>query len=70
MCAGITMFAPIARHCKPGDNVAIIGIGGLGHLAVKMAAKLGCHVTAFSSTRDKDELIKSLGAEKIVDSSN
>jgi len=70
MCAGITMYAPIARHCKPGQNVAVIGIGGLGHLAVAMAHKLGCHVTAFSSTRDKDELIKKLGAERVVDSTD
>eukprot|EP01016_Furgasonia_blochmanni_P052980 TRINITY_DN8509_c0_g1_i18.p1 TRINITY_DN8509_c0_g1~~TRINITY_DN8509_c0_g1_i18.p1 ORF type:complete len:464 (+),score=125.31 TRINITY_DN8509_c0_g1_i18:163-1554(+) len=68
MCAGITLYAPIARHCKPGMKVAVLGIGGLGHMGVQFASKYGCHVTAFSGSPDKDGLIKSLGAENIINS--
>ena len=68
LCAGITMYAPITKYCKPGFNVAILGIGGLGHLAVQLAHKFGCIVTAFSSTPDKQELIKGFGAKRVVSS--
>jgi D-arabinose 1-dehydrogenase-like Zn-dependent alcohol dehydrogenase len=67
-CAGLSTYAPIARFCKPGDQVAVLGIGGLGHLAVQYAKAMGCKVVAFSSSREKDELIKELGAERVVSS--
>ena len=38
LCAGITLFSPLRNYCKPGDDVAVIGIGGLGHLGVMFAA--------------------------------
>src|SRR5712692_12032313 len=50
LCGGITVFAPLAMYAKPADRVGIIGIGGLGHMAVKFAAAYGCDVTAFTSS--------------------
>ena len=70
MCAGITVFAPLARFVKPGDKVAVLGIGGLGHLAVAFANKLGCHVTGFTSTLAKTEFIKKMGAHDVQSSSD
>lgn len=70
MCAGVTVFTPLKKYTKPGQKVAIIGIGGLGHLAVQYAVKLGCKVTAFTSSKDKAELIKKLGAEAVVSSTD
>ena len=68
-CAGVTTYAPIARYAKPGHNVAVLGIGGLGHLAVKYAHALGCNVTGFTSSKDKEQFIKDLGADRVVVSS-
>lgn len=68
-CAGITTYAPIARYAKPGQQVAVLGIGGLGHLAVKYAKAWGCTVTAFTTSKDKEKFIKELGADQVVVSS-
>ncbi len=68
MCGGITVFAPLARHAKPTDRVGIIGIGGLGHMAVKFAAAYGCDVTAFTSSESKFEEAKGFGANHVVSS--
>ena len=65
-CAGVTTYAPIARYSKPGNNVAVIGIGGLGHMAVKYARAFGCKVTAFTTSKDKEQFIKDLGADRVV----
>ncbi len=68
-CAGITVFNPILiADVKPTDKVGVIGIGGLGHLAVKFLNKWGCEVTAFSSNPDKKESILAMGAHKVVNS--
>jgi uncharacterized zinc-type alcohol dehydrogenase-like protein len=48
-CAGLTVYAPLRRWTKPGDTVAVIGIGGLGHLALQFANALGCKVNSFQS---------------------
>ena len=66
MCASETCYAPIARYAKPGDKVAILGMGGLGHLGVKLAKAWGCTVTAFTSKEKKVESVKSLGADEVV----
>ncbi len=59
LCAGITTYAPIKRYQKVGSSCAVIGIGGLGHLAVQYANKLGMEVTAFTTkTKNFDELRK------------
>jgi len=66
MCGGITVFAPLARYAKPTDRVGIIGIGGLGHMAVKFAAAYGCEVTAFTSSETKFDEAKGFGANNVV----
>ena len=68
LCGGITVFAPLAMHAKPTDRVGIIGIGGLGHMAVKFAAAYGCDVTAFTSSESKFDEAKGFGANRVVSS--
>ena len=68
MCGGTTVFSPLAAYAKPTDRVGIIGIGGLGHLAVKFAAAYGCHVTAFTSSESKFEEAKGFGANQVLSS--
>ena len=68
LCGGITVFAPLARFAKPTDRVGIIGIGGLGHMAVKFAAAFGCDVTAFTSSESKFDEAKGFGANHVVSS--
>jgi alcohol/geraniol dehydrogenase (NADP+) len=70
-CGGITVFNPIVQFgVRPTDRVGVIGIGGLGHLAVQFLNKWGCEVTAFSSNPAKSAEAKTLGAHRIVDSRN
>ena len=66
LCGGVTVFAPLNMYAKPTDRVGIIGIGGLGHMAVKFAAAYGCHVTAFTSSESKFDEAKGLGANQAV----
>lgn len=67
LCAGATVFAPMYRHIKdPKASVAVIGIGGLGHLAVQYAKKFGNHVGAFTTSPEKVEEIKKLGADEVI----
>jgi alcohol/geraniol dehydrogenase (NADP+) len=68
MCGGTTVFSPLAMYAKPTDRVGIIGIGGLGHLAVKFAAAYGCDVTAFTSSESKFNEAKGFGANQVVSS--
>ncbi len=59
LCAGNTVFAPLLHHgVRPGMSAAVVGIGGLGHLAVQFLAKWGCEVTAISTSHSKDEEAK------------
>lgn len=67
-CGGITVFNPfVQNNIKPTDKVGIVGIGGLGHLALQFADKWGCEVTAFSTSPDKANEAKSMGADYLVD---
>ena len=66
LCGGITVFAPLAMYAKPISRVGIIGIGGLGHMAVKFAAAYGCDVTAFTSSENKFDEAKGFGANHVV----
>jgi uncharacterized zinc-type alcohol dehydrogenase-like protein len=70
-CGGITVFNPIVQFgVKPTDRVAVIGIGGLGHIALKFLRAWGCEVTAFTSSDSKrDEALK-LGAHRTLNSRN
>ena len=70
-CGGITVFNPIVElDIKPTDRVGVLGIGGLGHLALQFLNKWGCEVTAFTSTPEKAAEAKSFGAHKTLDSRN
>jgi uncharacterized zinc-type alcohol dehydrogenase-like protein len=66
LCGGITVFAPLAMYAKPTDRVGIIGIGGLGHMAVKFAAACGCDVTAFTASESQFDEAKGFGANHAV----
>lgn len=69
LCAGITVYAPLRRHgIDASKRVGVVGIGGLGHLAVQYAARMGCEVIAFTSTPAKAEEARQLGAARVVDS--
>ena len=69
MCGGGTAFLPFVIHdIKPTDRVGVVGIGGLGHLAVKFAKAWGCEVTAFTSNASKREEALALGAHCSVSS--
>lgn len=65
-CAGQTVFMPLLRHVTPGDRVGVVGIGGLGHLAIQFASKWGCEVVAFSGSERKKAEAFSLGATEFV----
>ena len=67
MCAGVTVFAPLLRHATPSTRVGVLGIGGLGHLAIQFAHKFGCHVTAFTTSPEKMKEARKLGAHEVVD---
>ncbi len=67
-CGGITVFDPIRRFVSPTDRVGVIGIGGLGHMALQFARAWGCHVTAFTSTDAKADEAKSMGAHAVINS--
>ena len=66
-CAGATVFSPFLKYgILPIHRVGIIGIGGLGHLALQVARAWGCHVTAFSTRQEKAEEAKSFGAHEVL----
>jgi len=67
LCAGITLYSPI-RHWKvgPGSKVAVMGLGGLGHMGVKFAAALGAEVTVYSHSSHKEVDARNMGATDFV----
>ena len=69
LCAGVTTFHALrSSPARPGDRVAVLGIGGLGHLAIQFAARMGCEVVAVSRGTEKADLAKQLGAHHHIDS--
>lgn len=69
MCAGLTTFNALRNSgARPGDLVAVLGIGGLGHLGVQFAAKMGFKTVAIARGKDKEPLAKTLGAMHYIDS--
>ena len=69
MCAGITTFNALRNSAaRPGDLVGVLGIGGLGHLGVQFAAKMGFNTVAIARGKDKEPLAKKLGAHHYIDS--
>lgn len=67
LCAGITTYSPL-RHwgVKAGDKVGVVGLGGLGHMAMKLAVAMGAEVTLFTTSPGKAEDAKALGASRVV----
>ena len=71
LCAGITTFNALRNSgVRAGDTVAVLGIGGLGHLGVQFAAKMGCRTVAIARGADKGPLAKQLGAHHYIDSTS
>jgi D-arabinose 1-dehydrogenase-like Zn-dependent alcohol dehydrogenase len=69
MCAGVTTFNALRNSgARPGDLVAVLGLGGLGHLGVQYAAKMGFNTVAIARGQDKAPLAKQLGAARYIDS--
>ncbi len=68
LCAGVTVYKGLKEtEAKPGEWVAIAGIGGLGHMAVQYAKAMGLHVVAIDVAEDKLALARSLGADAAID---
>ena len=67
LCAGITTYSPL-RHFKvgPGQRVGVVGLGGLGHMAIKLAASMGAEVTVLSTSKTKEQDARRLGARDFV----
>ncbi|KAK5663923.1 hypothetical protein OQA88_134 [Cercophora sp. LCS_1] len=65
-CAGATVYAALMETVKPGDRVGVIGVGGLGHLAVQFARKMGCEVVVFSTSQNKEEEAREFGAGEFI----
>jgi D-arabinose 1-dehydrogenase-like Zn-dependent alcohol dehydrogenase len=69
MCAGVTTFNALRNSgARPGDVVAVLGLGGLGHLGVQYAAKMGFHTVGIARGKDKEPLARKLGASVYIDS--
>src|SRR4029077_8514061 len=69
MCAGLTTFNALRNSgARPGDVVAVLGLGGLGHLGVQYAAKMGFHAVGIARGKDKEPLARQLGASVYIDS--
>ncbi len=67
LCGGITVYSPLRTHAiNPSSRVGVVGIGGLGHIAIQFARVFGAHVTAFSSSAGKEEEVRALGAHHFV----
>jgi uncharacterized zinc-type alcohol dehydrogenase-like protein len=67
LCAGITTYSPLRRfHVGSGTRVAVVGLGGLGHMAVKLASSMGAHVTVLSTSSSKEKDARRLGADDFV----
>jgi len=68
-CAGITVFNPFVEYdIKPTARIAVLGIGGLGHLALQLAKAWGCHVTALTSSASKNDEAMAFGAHEVINS--
>ncbi len=71
LCAGITTYSPLRHYgLKQGDRIGVIGLGGLGHMAVKMAAAMGAEVTVLSTSPSKEVDAKQLGAHHFQNTKN
>jgi alcohol dehydrogenase (NADP+) len=71
LCAGITTYSPLRHHnVSPGQKVGVVGLGGLGHVGVKLAKAMGAHVVVFTTSSNKVEDALRVGADEVVNSKN
>jgi alcohol dehydrogenase (NADP+) len=71
LCAGITTYSPLRHHnVTKGQKVGVVGLGGLGHMGVKLAKAMGAHVVVFTTSSNKVEDAMRLGADEVVNSKN
>jgi len=71
LCAGITCYSPFKQHgIKAGDHLGVVGLGGLGHMAIKIGVAMGCVVTVITQSPAKKELALKMGASRVVVSSD
>ncbi len=71
LCAGITTYSPLRHHnVSKGQKVGVVGLGGLGHMGVKLAKAMGAHVVVFTTSSNKVEDALRLGADEVVNSKN
>ena len=71
MCAGITLYSPLKNwQAGPGKKIAIMGLGGLGHMGVKFSHALGAETTVFSHSPEKEADAKAMGADHFVLTNN
>ena len=71
LCAGVTTYSPLKHwNVKAGQHVGVVGLGGLGHMATKIAVAMGAKVTVFTTSRDKEAAARKLGATDVVWSKN
>jgi uncharacterized zinc-type alcohol dehydrogenase-like protein len=71
LCAGITTYSPLKHWgTGPGKKVGVVGIGGLGHMGIKIAHAMGAHVVAFTTSESKREAARQLGADEVIVSKN
>jgi alcohol/geraniol dehydrogenase (NADP+) len=67
LCGGVTVYNPLKQlHVRPSERVGVVGVGGLGHMALQFAKAWGCEVTAFSTSADKEEESRRMGAHRFV----
>ena len=71
LCAGITTYSPLKKwKVQPGQKVGVVGLGGLGHMAVKIAKAMKAHVVVFTTSKNKSADAKRLGAKEVIISNN
>ncbi|MCS7205761.1 MAG: NAD(P)-dependent alcohol dehydrogenase [Leptospiraceae bacterium] len=66
LCGGITVYNPLRNFAHPSIKIGVIGMGGLGHLAIEFASAFGCEIIVFSTTKEKEREAKELGAHHFV----
>jgi len=66
LCAGVTSYSPIKKWVKEGHKVGVIGVGGVGHMGLQYLKHWGAKATAFTTSKDKTDLLKKLGADDVV----
>ena len=66
LCAGITVYSPLALKVKPGMKVGVIGVGGLGHMAIQIINALGAEAWGFTRNPEKDQFVKEMGGKGVV----